>query len=120
MNLKLSFILIIHSFLTAAYALECGNYQGMGIVKEKDHSLYFVANEKSKSEINLLPKDVLETKLAPFLNRPVSIRFTIDQKFVGSEGTISEIEKIELRIPNPRMGANDNFVKLISKSECAK
>lgn len=120
MKLKIAIIMFIQTLFNEVYALDCGRYSGQGIVKEKNHSLYFVANEKSKSELNLLPKDILETKLAPFLNRPVSISFSINQNFIGTDGTISDIEKIELRAPNPRMGANDNFVKLISKAECEK
>jgi len=101
-------------------ALDCGQYFAQGVIKEKNYSLYFSANEKSKSELNLTPDVKLETKLAPFLNRPVNIKFSINQKFDGSNGNISDIESIELRVANPRLGANDSFVKLVSKLECAK
>ena len=113
-------LILFMNLFTNLYALDCGLYIGQGQIKEKNYSLYFNANEKSKSELNLVPYIKLETRLAPFLNRPVSLKFTVKQKFEGTDGNISDIESIELRVPNPSMGANDNYVKLVSKIECAK
>lgn len=120
MQKYLMFFFLLCLFSIKSIALDCGQYYGQGLIKEKNHTLIFIANEKSKSELNLIPDVTLETKLAPFLNRPVNIKFTINKKFDGNEGSIATIDTIELRAANPRLGANDQFVKLINKAECDK
>lgn len=107
-------------FAANSYSLECGDYYAQATIKEKNNSLYVVVNEKSKSEINLEAINDIETKLAPYQNRPVSVKLSINKAFVGSESELSGIDIIELRAANPAMGARDSYIKQLKKYECKK
>lgn len=99
-------------------AYECGLYAFSGTVREKDHKLLLVANEKSNSEVNLFFDVKMETKFVSFINRPITVEVGLLKKFDGKNGFIADANRPELRVPNPTKGALDTYFNLIKKMEC--
>lgn len=100
MKIELMSSLIVFTFLSGP-AQACGLYELEGFVREHKGRAVIFVNEKSKSQVTITAPVNWEAKLYAYMNRPVTATILIDKKFDGTKGSLTAINKIELRVPDP-------------------
>ncbi|MEI6314498.1 MAG: OmpA family protein [Syntrophus sp. (in: bacteria)] len=96
----------------------CGEYIVAGIVRTSMNGFHIVINEKTNSEHTLKVPIPEEPKLAPYIDRPMKAHLILDKMLDGTMGTVTVINSVQDRIPDPLWPVFDTGFRLIKKMEC--
>lgn len=130
--MKIKFLIMV-SFLTLSQGLlaeenskpyeafqGCGEYFAAGTVHSTKAGYFLVINEKTRSEYTFKSPIPEEPKFAPYVDKPLLARITINKKIDGTRGDLEKVLKVEHRIPNPLHPILDTGFRLIKRMECKK
>lgn len=113
-------LLICFFFAPQAFSIECGEYKISGIARMIEDRPYIIVNEHSRSEYRFTIPIEEEPRLAPYIDRPLELKATIDKKMDGTKGEAKAIFEMALRLPNALSSKTGSGFSLLKKLPCQK
>ncbi|NOT77652.1 MAG: hypothetical protein HOP07_01470 [Bacteriovoracaceae bacterium] len=113
----ITFIMFFFSTRLLSTTLECGLFEGKGIIKVDDYRAYLVINEKTQSEFHIYFNIPDQAKIIGFNKRDITAQFSTTKPFNGTVVNATELLKVSLRTPDP-MNPSDTKLTLLKKQTC--